>query len=383
MKIAFLKSHFSTLGGLEKYTLRLAHRFAKEGHEVFLLTTSHPSVPLPSPEGVTVISLCARAPFSFYHLFRFNRLANQWLKKNRCDIVFGNDRNTQQTHYRAGNGSHAAYLHQRRLVSSFLQPLLFRINPLHRLILSYEKKAFEHPDLKILFTPSSMVKDQILNTYAISQEKVVVVHNGVEWSELHDPFHLSFPKEKWRRTLGLNPKCYQLLFIGNGYLRKGLLFLLDALALLGEKKIELSVIGTDKNMAFFSSYAKKKGLEEQVKFFGKQKNVFPFYSAADSLFIPSLYDPFANVTLEALSMGLFVVSSPYNGGGEILSPHSGHLLKKPLDAHSLMEGVKIALNHPKEEASALSIRQSVKELDFSTQLDKIVSLTISTTISSA
>ena len=45
----------------------------------------------------------------------------------------------------------------------------------------------------------------------------------------------------------------------------------------------------------------------------------PFYQMADALVIPSFYDPFANVTVEALAMGLFVLSSKHNGGPEILT----------------------------------------------------------------
>ncbi len=53
----------------------------------------------------------------------------------------------------------------------------------------------------------------------------------------------------------------------------------------------------------------------------------PFYQLADALAIPSFYDPFANVTVEALAMGLFVVSSRSNGGFEILDPSKGIIIE--------------------------------------------------------
>ena len=64
--------------------------------------------------------------------------------------------------------------------------------------------------------------------------------------------------------------------------------------------------------------AAKLNIQRRVTFFGPQKEIRPFYQFADALVIPSFYDPFANVTVEALAMGLFVVSSKSNGGHEIL-----------------------------------------------------------------
>jgi UDP-glucose:(heptosyl)LPS alpha-1,3-glucosyltransferase len=42
------------------------------------------------------------------------------------------------------------------------------------------------------------------------------------------------------------------------------------------------------------------------------------YAAADVFLLPTLYDPFANVTLEALAAGLPVITSAQNGASEII-----------------------------------------------------------------
>ena len=67
------------------------------------------------------------------------------------------DRNSRQTHIRAGNGVHKAYLEIRKKESSFLKKASFVLNPLHRSILTLEKKAFESKELKVLFVNSNMV----------------------------------------------------------------------------------------------------------------------------------------------------------------------------------------------------------------------------------
>lgn len=365
-KVALLKSRFSYRGGLEKYTLRLASAFASKGCRVTLLTTGEiDSLPLAD---VNIISLCPTSKFTLYHLLAFDRACQKWLKSHPQDIVFGLERTTHQTHYRAGSGVHAIYLKRRSLVESRLKCFSFQCNPLHHLLQHLEKKAFEAPDLRRLFTNSAMVKQEILQTYSVDPRKIAVVHNGVEWKEWENPFQKSL----------INPRQapFQFLFIGNDFLRKGLPFLLHGLACLTTRDFHLSVVGKDKNLASFQHLAEKLSLTNNVTFHGPQKEILPFYQKADALVIPSIYDPFANVTVEALAMGLFVVSSAYNGGKEVLSEQNGCIIEELTDKHSVAAALKKALSHPKTPQSAIEIRHSIEQLDFSRQLNTIVEMAL-------
>jgi UDP-glucose:(heptosyl)LPS alpha-1,3-glucosyltransferase len=283
-KIVFLKSRLNFRGGLEKYTHRLADAFFRKNWEVTILTTGH-EYEMPTWEGIKIIPLTRDSKFTLYHLLHFNTLCEKWLSEYPQECVFGLERNLFQTHYRAGNGVHAAYLRQRELIDTHWKQWTFQWNPLHRLLIEREKRAFENPKLKALFTNSLMVEKEIRNNFFVPPEKIHVIHN---------------------------------LFIGNDYRRKGLCFLLEGLSLIRSKNFLLMVLGREKNISFFQTYAKRLGLVDKISFLGPQKDVIPFYQKADALAIPSIYDPFANVTLEALSMGLYVVSSLFNGGAEVL-----------------------------------------------------------------
>jgi len=114
------------------------------------------------------------------------------------------------------------------------------------------------------------------------------------------------------------------------------------------------------------------GLKDKVRFFGSQDEMRPFYQYADALVIPSFYDPFANVTIEALAMGLFVISSKHNGGHEILNKQNGIVIENLLDVDAFAASLHVALQHKKTEKSADLARQSVKHLDFSAQLAKLI-----------
>jgi UDP-glucose:(heptosyl)LPS alpha-1,3-glucosyltransferase len=372
--IYLLKSAICAGGGLEKVTMRLAKAFCDKGCDVTLLTSGA----LPEKPGPFKL-LCApsKARLSFRKVEEFDRFCAQQIAKQSQSIVFGMDRNRFQTHLRAGNGVHAAYLNLRSQSEGFLKRLSFKVNPLHKLLLQIEKEAFEQKSLEAIFTNSHMVKEQISEHYAVDQKKIHVVHNGVQWHEMQGHFD-AWPQGKSEqcRSLGLDPSLFHFLFVGHNYRRKGLSLLLEALTLLKALPFHLTVIGKDKNSALFKAEAEKLGLGKKVSFFGPRKDVIAFYQMADALVIPSLYDPFANVTVEALAMGLFVVSSLSNGGHEVLTKKSGSKIASLSDRESLAEALLGALIRPKTLESAAWIRDSVKELDYARQLEAITALTL-------
>ncbi|MDR3623750.1 MAG: glycosyltransferase family 4 protein [Chlamydiales bacterium] len=371
--IILLKSNLGARGGLEKYTLRLANAFKENHCKVTILTTTSPKNSLPQLEDIEVIPLFKNTKLSALNLYLFNQKCKKWIQNHSPGIIFGLDRNKTQTYYRAGNGVHAAYLKSRKKIESGLKTMTFSMNPLHQLILHYEKSAFENVDLKTLFTNSHMVKKDILNHYNTLSTKIHVVHNGVEWNEFKEPF---FSWQELRpslfTSLRLDPINFQLLFIGHGYKRKGLELLLHALATIKEEKFQLSIVGKDKQQLYFKTLINTLGLTNKVHIFGERSDIRSFYQACDALLIPSIYDPFANVTVEALAMGLSVLSSSFNGGHEVLTPDSGIIINDLFNKEALACNLKDLFLRRKTKESALKIRDSIKYLDFSHQLTTIV-----------
>jgi UDP-glucose:(heptosyl)LPS alpha-1,3-glucosyltransferase len=374
--ITLLKSGISHVGGLEKYTLRLAEAFANKGCDVTLLTTGDTNAIDPS-SSINAISHTYEHKLSVLKVREFDKFCSSSLKKNPSSIIFGLDRNRHQTHIRAGNGSHAAYLFHRKRSEGFFKKLSFSLNPLHKLLLSIEKESFESPELRTLFTNSHMVKNEILSFYDVPPYKIEVIHNGAPWQEMQGAFDDSFRnKILLVKELGLPKDVFHFLFIGHNFERKGLGEILQALSLMKEKDFHLSVIGSDKNSRKYLQKTVALGLSSRVTFFGERKDVLKFYQIADCLLIPSHYDPFANVTIEALAMGLAVVSSKYNGASEIITKESGHMIEDLLDPFSVLNCLEKALKTRKEFLSGALIRDGVKHLDFSHQLTKMVDRTL-------
>jgi len=229
-----------------------------------------------------------------------------------------------------------------------------------------------------------MVKKEILQFYNTPPEVIEVIHNGVEWTEMQTPFnHWQEKRENLLRALHLDPQAYQLLFIGHHYQRKGLKPLLQGLSLLKGAPVQLCVIGKEKKMSYFQQMAEGLGLKKSIRFLGQRSDISQLYQMADALAIPSSYDPFANVTVEALAMGLYVISSITNGGSEILEPYSGVVIEDSNNPYAIALAIEKAINTPKTAASSLRIRESVRYLDFPNQLKQIISSTIKTSRASA
>jgi UDP-glucose:(heptosyl)LPS alpha-1,3-glucosyltransferase len=366
---AILKKDFHGQGGLEKSTWRIIQAFKDHGADVTLITSNDVAAPCP------VLSCSLESKFKFLKLKEFDAWCRT--KTPSFDVVFSMDRSSYQTHHRAGNGVHAAYLDLRRKKEGFFKSLSFTLNPLHHVILSLEKATFEDPHLRGIIVNSAFVKNQILQYYSTDPQKIHIVHNGVEWHEMENAFQTSFQeKEALAKSLGLNPNTFHFIFIGHNFHRKGLSLLLQALSRLKNKDFHLSIIGTDKHLSHYQKQTSLLGLSDQVTFFYSQADTRPFYQLADALVIPSLYDPFANVTIEALAMGLFVISSTTNGGHEVLNSDSGITID-PFDLDSFTAALEKALEHRKSLASAHRIRSSVEHLDFSNQLEKVCKICLS------
>ncbi len=373
--ITLIKSELFKQGGLEKYTWQIARDFCALNIPVTVLTSGSVTAPF-DDHHLNIVSLPVHHSLSFLNVQNFDKACNAYLQKHPTPIIFSLDRNRFQTHLRAGNGVHAAYLERRSKHEGLLKKISFALNPLHRTILSLEKQAFEHNDLQLLFTNSYLVKEEVLRYYQTDPKKIVVVHNGVEWNAMRDSFEKwESAKEDTLRSFHLDPTAFQFLFVGHNYTRKGLEKLLRALSLIQSEHFQLSVVGKEKNLSYFLQLVKTLHLENKVFFWGTQPTI-PFYQLADCMVIPSLYDPFANVTLEALAMGVPVISSKHNGGHEILSTENGSVIDSLNDAEGFATLLKSALGKPKTKELSQSVRESVRHLDFSGQLRLITETTL-------
>lgn len=374
MRFAIIKSNYTPYGGGEKYTARLINAFMKRDIRVDVITAESVRWEKTSPD-VNWVSLKQFRYNNLLRLLSFNSSVNNYFKNAPAyDCVFGMDRTEYQTHLRLGGGCHKAWLRRRCEEVSSLRCLSFRLNPFHRKMIEIERRAILSDKLKRIFCNSNLVRNEIIHYYPQAENKMTVIHNGVEWDEFSDAFNKAASvKQQILKNLGLKSDKHYFLFVGSGYERKGLRKAIKALRLL-PYFADLIVAGKDKNEKKYKSLAKKSGLGERVHFFGAQRNVLPFFQAADSFILPTIYDPFSNASLEALAMGLYTVTSKANGCSEVITNGAGHIIEDLHDISSIAEAMNSALQ---AHLTRPEIRTSVKYLNFNIQLNKIVDECIS------
>jgi UDP-glucose:(heptosyl)LPS alpha-1,3-glucosyltransferase len=208
------------------------------------------------------------------------------------------------------------------------------LSPYHRQLLAAERRMFASPRLRAVICNSRMVREEIQRWFGVSPERLHVIYNGVDLEHFH-PRLAEVHRGSMRRSLGIGEHERLVLFVGNGFQRKGLPQLLRALALL-PTHVHLAVVGEDRARAPLESLSGRLGLDRRVHWIGGQGDVRPWYAAGDVLALPTLYDPFPNVVLESLACGLPVVTSGTCGAAEIiLDGKNGIVCPDALDIESL------------------------------------------------
>ena len=370
-RVAVIKNHYTPYGGAEKYTTRIVEAFARRGFGVDVLTSSRWEWDAAS---VTRVPIAAASLNSLLRVYTFNENCRRHLEKNlaRYRCVLSMDRTDTATHIRAGGGSHRAWLDRRGRFMSRARRLTLALNPFHRLVLEIERRSIACPHLRKLVCNSRMVQREFIEIHGVAEGRTAVVHNGVQWGAFAAPFEAALAEgARLKRELGLAPDAFHFLFVGSGYARKGLHFALEALRRL-PADCRLVVVGQDRSEARYRRLAERAGVAGRVTFAGAQRDVVPYLQACDAFVLPTIYDPFSNATVEALAMGLYVVTTAANGCAEIMSDGSGAIVRDLDDPDELLAAMQGALvGHDRR-----AIRDSVRGYEFEGKLEELIRICV-------
>ncbi len=186
-----------------------------------------------------------------------------------------------------------------------------------------EQAVLQSTDRVIAATPAEMAQLQWL--YQADVRKIVVIPPGVDTCRFYP-----IPPDEAKEYIGVPPCGRMILFVGRIEPLKGLDVLLESIAQLrrqdslGEYRFCLVVIGGEKEtdnemmsaeMARIQALREQYGLQDLVAFIGKRgQDTLPYYySAAEVVVVPSFYESFGMVALEAMACGTPVVASQVGG----------------------------------------------------------------------
>jgi UDP-glucose:(heptosyl)LPS alpha-1,3-glucosyltransferase len=335
VKIALVCKKYSLRkGGLERYTVFLSRELLRAGHEVHVFANVWQEEP-----GIIIHPVPMLRFSSPGKNLSFAYFSNRVLSKMRFNVIHSMERIFYQDIFRASGGIIPVQLLQR-----YPNPVVrwFKAIGPRRLVLRYlEHKIFLDRGCKLIMTNSELVKGQIIEHYKVNPERIIVIYNGVDTSRFHPGV-----KEEYRRDVrgkyGIGKEELVLLFVSNDFKLKRLQSILKAITLLKKKEIRLLVVGND-SKGPYQKWAAQNHLGNQVLFLGPKKNIEKYYAVSNIFVLPTLYDAFANVCLEAMACGLPVITTRTNGASELIQDgEHGYILKtqQPEELASRIEALE-------------------------------------------
>jgi D-inositol-3-phosphate glycosyltransferase len=184
-----------------------------------------------------------------------------------------------------------------------------------------ERRVLARADRVVAATPAEQAQLEWL--YKADMSKVSVIPPGVDVCHFYP-----IPVDEARQYIGLTPQARMILFVGRIEPLKGLDTLIKSVACLRVKDlaepVHLAVIGGDPDVApeemSFEMVRIQKMCDDltvgkMVAFLGKRsQDTLPYYySAAEVVVMPSHYESFGMVALEAMACGTPVIASQVGG----------------------------------------------------------------------
>jgi glycosyltransferase involved in cell wall biosynthesis len=142
--------------------------------------------------------------------------------------------------------------------------------------------------------------------------RVSVIPNGVDLREFAED---ETARRRIRERFGVDAGELVAVFVGGEWERKGLRFVIEALTRADGWR--LIVVG-EGDRAVYAEAAAAAGVADRVRFVGEAASVGPFYAAADGFVLPTAYEAFPLVSLEAAAAGLPLLITSVNGVEELL-----------------------------------------------------------------
>ncbi len=213
------------------------------------------------------------------------------------------------------------------------------------------------------------MRDDLVENFALPPGKAVVIHNPVDIERI---CRLAQESLEWgfeQPGRGSDHRLVHLVAAGRLSHQKGFDLLIEALALCGNPRFHLTLLGEGPLKRELEELAQAKGVANQVCFAGFQKNPYAFFAHADAFVLSSRYEGFPNVVLEALACGTRVIATPALGGvREILDGVEGCVLAESVTAEALanvlccgMHTVKIKTIH--EAANQFAIPEIISQYE--------------------
>jgi glycosyltransferase involved in cell wall biosynthesis len=375
-KVCFVSPEYWPLtGGTGSYVYYLSNELIKNGHKILVVTGSDQTLDIKVNEQLNVSFLkIPKTPVvkSFVLAASSYRKLGRAREKFNVDITHANLPLTPNFAVPPNFGKalvctvHSTWKGEAQAIRG---EIYGRLNANEKFMVSFnwflrifEKKMLEKA--KKIIAVSHFTKRELLEYYKVPEEKIRVIHNGVDVNK----FKPAQDKNKIKQELGLSPDDLTILSVGRLYARKGLFTLIESVPAVIRRfknaKFLISGKGQSDEMRKLIAYAEKIGVKDNIIFTGyyPDKKLPRLYQAADVFAFSTFYEHHPFAVLEALSTGLPVVTTSVGGIPETIESGKNGFLVEPFNPKQFADRILYSLGHPAEASEmGLLARKTILE----------------------
>lgn len=346
--------------GSSRYALEVTKRLVRD-NEVHLFTNNWDEL-----DKRVIIHKVPTFSNSFYiYEASFITLATAMMRMNRFDVTMA-----QPTRFFSPDVGYMQFVY--REWANYKKangiPMAFGDSVLPAIEKMNVKKA------RKIMVMSNVLKGEVLKNYRIPEEKIEVVHSGVNCEEFK-PENKKLYGGEMRKKYGIGENDIVLFFMGNPFSRKGLEYAIRALPLINGKSVKILVAGND-NPAIYQALARKLNVHEKVKWFiGLTNEINKFFATGDIFLLPTLYEPFGLVITDAMATGLPAVVSRRAGAAELIEDgKEGLLINNPKDTEEIAEKVNYLIDNNLYRKMGKAARAKAETLTWDRTAEQMLSV---------
>jgi UDP-glucose:(heptosyl)LPS alpha-1,3-glucosyltransferase len=236
-----------------------------------------------------------------------------------------------------------------------------------------ERKCLRGPKVPMLLPVSSLVREELLKEYPVPGSKVRIVHPGVS-PERFRFSHREDIRKELRRFHGVTEDQLVMLFVGMNFEIKRLDLVLKATATLVKREkptadVKVWVVGKG-DVNRYEKMCGELGIRDRATFVSETREIEKYYAASDLFVMPSEFDTFGMVVLEAMAGGLPVIITKRVGARDLVENNvSGLILSEDPSPSELADGI-FALRDPDRR---LGMGEKAQQVAFQNTWEKTAS----------
>ena len=186
-------------------------------------------------------------------------------------------------------------------------------------------------------------RDMLVSEIGLKEDNIKIIYNGINWADWS-----SVPnKEVFRKQYPTVSEKF-VLFAGRLATNKGLSDLISAMQLIDKKSVDLVITGADMGLGKqLEKEASDKGVTMHRLGHIDDETYRSVLAAAEMLVLPSEYEAFGIVLLEAAAAKTAVIGTNVGGIPEAMSPDNNGLIVEYNDVDNLAKSIAILLEDEK------------------------------------